>query len=213
MISVARFEIRGCYGIADLPATAAPAEAARWGERLAAGGACVVQLRMKGAEAGPMLAAAQALREALAGRAPLCVNDRLDVALAAGAELCHLGQEDLPLAAARAIAAGRCALGVSTHSLAQALAADAGGADYLGFGPVFATRSKANPDPVVGLDGLAEVTRRVRRPVVAIGGIRLEDAPRVAAAGAAAAAVIGAVLGAADPTAAVRTIGAAWAAR
>jgi thiamine-phosphate diphosphorylase len=127
-----------------------------------------------------------------------------------GAEVCHLGQTDLPLAAARALAGGRLALGVSTHSLAQALAAAAGGADYLGFGPVYPTSGKVDPDPVVGVAALAEVCAAVRLPVVAIGGLTVERAAEVALAGAAAAAAIGAMLNAGDPIAAGRAIGAAF---
>jgi thiamine-phosphate pyrophosphorylase len=132
------------------------------------------------------------------------VNDRLDVALAAGADGVHLGQDDLPLAAARRVAPAGFVIGVSTHNLAQARAAVAGGADYLGFGPCFATATKENPDPVVGLDALAEVCR-LPAPVVAIGGITLDTVGAVARAGAAAAAIIGAVNAADDVTAAART--------
>jgi thiamine-phosphate pyrophosphorylase len=133
----------------------------------------------------------------------------VDLALAAHADLVHLGQDDLPLAPARAWAGRRVGYGISTHSLAQAVAAAAGGADYLGFGPVFPTGSKANPDPVQGLDALAEVVRAVRPlPVVAIGGITPENAPLVAAAGACAAAAIASVHGGQDPIVAARAIAA-----
>ena len=106
------------------------------------------------------------------------MNDRLDVALSVGADVVHLGQDDLPLADALRVraAAGRpdLVIGFSTHDRAQALAAAAGGADYIGFGPVFATGSKANPDPVVGLEPARRGLPRVAVPVVAIGGIALE---------------------------------------
>ena len=104
---------------------------------------------------------------------PFIVNDRLDVALAVGADGVHLGQDDLPLAAARALVPAGFVIGVSTHDEAQARAAVDGGADYLGFGPCFARTSKRNPDPVVGLERLAQVSR-LGAPVVAIGGITLE---------------------------------------
>ncbi|HEV3030498.1 MAG TPA: thiamine phosphate synthase, partial [Polyangia bacterium] len=127
----------------------------------------------------------------------------------------HLGQDDLPLAEARRLRAfakaERMLIGFSTHNRAQALAAADGGADYIGFGPVFATASKANPDPTVGLSALAEVCRAVTVPVVAIGGIGLESVSAVARAGAAAAAVISAIDGAADPTAAGREVARAFA--
>lgn len=143
--------------------------------------------------------------------AALVVNDRLDVALACEADGCHLGQSDLPLADARAALAdaGRPLwLGVSTHDLEQVRAAVAGGADYLGFGPVFATRTKANPDPVVGLAGLAAAVRAAGAvPVVAIGGIGLDDAAAVYEAGAAAICAISAVNASDDPVAAGRRLG------
>lgn len=142
--------------------------------------------------------------------AALIVNDRLDVALACEADGCHLGQDDLPLADARAALAAcgrRLWLGISTHNLEQVRAAVAGGADYLGFGPVFATRTKANPDPVVGVAGLAEAVRAAGSvPVVAIGGIGLEDAAAVYAAGAAAICAISAVNGAPDIASAGRRL-------
>jgi thiamine-phosphate pyrophosphorylase len=132
-----------------------------------------------------------------------------------GADVVHLGQDDLPLADALRVraSAGRpdLLIGFSTHDRAQALAAAGAGADYIGFGPVFATGSKANPDPVVGLDQLADVCRSVRVPVVAIGGIALEATPSVARAGASAAAVIAAIATASDPTAAGLQVRAAFA--
>ena len=207
--------LRGYYAMVDVaPAALADTETlVRRARALLAAGPCCLQLRAKGADAAAMRDAARALLLACrAAGVPFCVNDRLDVALAVGADVVHLGQDDLPLADARAVlrAAGRSiVVGISTHNLAQALAA--AGADYIGFGPVFATRSKQNPDPVVGVGALAEVARAVKIPVVAIGGITLADVPAVAAAGAAAAAVISAVNDAGDPTAAGRTIAAAFA--
>jgi thiamine-phosphate pyrophosphorylase len=205
--------LRGYYAIvdvrpealADLDALAALAEA-----RLAAG-PCCLQLRAKGADAAAMVAASLRLRDlCVAAGVPFCVNDRLDVALAVGADVVHLGQDDLPLADARRVralaGAARLVIGFSTHNRAQALAAVAGGADYIGLGPVFATGSKANPDPVVGLERLAEVCRAVEVPVVAIGGIGLDALTAIVHAGASAAAVIGAVDGAADSVAAARAI-------
>ncbi|MCA9676309.1 MAG: thiamine phosphate synthase, partial [Myxococcales bacterium] len=143
------------------------------------------------------------------------VNDRLDVALAVEADGVHLGQDDLPLADARALAvrAGRSDLliGVSTHGDAQVSAAVAGGADYLGFGPVYGTRTKQNPDPVQGIQGLARAVALAGDVgVVAIGGVTPEVAAVIAATGAAAACAIGAVNQATDPARAGRTIGDAW---
>ncbi|HSS40303.1 MAG TPA: thiamine phosphate synthase, partial [Polyangia bacterium] len=179
-------KIRGYYAILDAtPALvdddAAVLAAAR---ALLAAAPCCLQLRAKASGARAMLRAARRLlplcRE---HRVPFCVNDRLDVALAAAADVVHLGQEDLPLADALRIRTelgrGDLVVGFSTHDREQALAAAAAGADYIGFGPVFPTRSKVNPDPVVGVDALRAVCREVSIPVVAIGGIGLGQAPAV----------------------------------
>jgi thiamine-phosphate pyrophosphorylase len=199
----------GPEALADLAALEARAA------KLLAAAPCCLQLRAKGADGAAMFGAAVRLRELCrAARVPFCVNDRLDVALAVGADVVHLGQDDLPLADARRVRAlaraERMLIGFSTHTPEQARAAAAGGADYIGFGPCFPTRSKANPDPVVGLEALAEVCRSVAVPVVAVGGIALEAVPSVARAGARAAAVISAVDRASDPTAAGRLVWAAF---
>jgi thiamine-phosphate pyrophosphorylase len=208
---------RGFYAMLDVTADGlqdSEGIAARAGQLLGAAPG-YLQLRAKGATARAMHAAAQRLL-ALCRSAgvPFCVNDRLDVALAVGADAVHLGQDDLPLADACRVRAqvGRpdLVIGFSTHSLAQARAAAEGGADYIGFGPVFGTASKANPDPTVGTSQLAEVCRLVRVPVVAIGGVTLDNVAEVARAGATAAAVIAAVASAADPTAAARRVAAAF---
>jgi thiamine-phosphate pyrophosphorylase len=198
--------LRGFYGVVDEPASAAAALALA-GE-LVEGGACAVQLRVKRAGARAFVELARALARALP--VPFIVNDRLDVALAAGAAGVHLGQDDLPLAAARRLAPG-LVVGISTHDTAQATAAARAGADYLGFGPIFATATKENPDPVQGLEGLALAVRAVAGvPVVAIGGVRPEHAAAIAATGAAAACAISSVNGAADVVAAARSIAAAF---
>jgi thiamine-phosphate diphosphorylase len=136
--------------------------------------------------------------------AALIVNDRVDVALAAAADGVHLGQTDLPLADARRIAPDLW-IGVSTHNLAQVRAACAAGADYLGFGPVFTTTTKQNPDPVQGLDGLRAAARAAGdHPIVAIGGITAARAAEVYGTGAQAICAISAVNDAADPRDAAR---------
>jgi len=206
--------VRGCYAVLDADDEAL-ARALVDPDR---GGARVLQVRLKGALSAPpaawLAAATMARQVTRAAGAALIVDDHLDVALAVGAEGVHLGQADLPLAAARAAVAraGRPLwIGVSTHDLAQVRAAVAGGADYLGFGPVFATVTKLDPDPVVGLEGLrAAVVAAGRVPVVAIGGITVAAAADVAATGAAAACVIGAVNRAADVAEAVRAISTHW---
>lgn len=131
--------------------------------------------------------------------AALIVNDRLDVALAVDADGVHLGQTDLPLEDARRLAP-ELWIGVSTHNLAQVRAACDAGADYLGFGPVFATSTKERPDPVQGLDGLRAAVAAARgRPVVAIGGIAAAHAGDVYRTGAHAICAISAVNNARDP--------------
>ena len=210
--------MRGYYAILDATPdqlTDAGAIDSRAKAMLAAG-PCCLQLRAKAASARAIEAAGRRLSTLCrAARIPFCVNDRLDVALAIGADVVHLGQDDLSLADAQRVrvAAGRIDLliGFSTHNRAQAVAAAAAGADYIGFGPVFGTRSKANPDPTVGLEALTEICRAVTVPVVAIGGIALDAVPMVARAGASAAAIIAAIDGAPDPTAAGRAVAAAFA--
>ena len=207
--------LRGYYAIVDAAPGAAPADLERRASRLLEARPCCLQIRAKGSDAAALRTMAASLLP-LARRAgvPFCVNDRLDVALAVGADVVHLGQDDLPLADARRLrelcGARSLVIGISTHGHAQAVAAVAGGADYIGFGPVFATPSKLNPDPTVGLARLAEICAAVTVPVVAIGGITPETAPAVAAAGAAAAAVIAAIDRASDPLSAAIEVAAAF---
>jgi thiamine-phosphate pyrophosphorylase len=126
------------------------------------------------------------------------VNDRADVARAAGAHGVHVGQEDLPVESARRIVGAEGIVGYSTHDLAQLAEADRSSADYVAYGPIFATRSKENPDPVVGLEGLRAARQATRKPLVAIGGITLESARAVLEAGADSLAVISDLLSAPD---------------
>jgi thiamine-phosphate pyrophosphorylase len=209
--------LRGYYAVLNLQGEAPEDPAAllaRAGERLAVRPACL-QLRAKRMGAADLRRTAALLLPACrAAGVPLLVNDRLDVALAAGAEGVHLGQDDLPLAdALRIRASQRLIIGVSTHNLAQAQAACRYGADYLGFGPIFATQTKADAEEAVGLDRLREVCAAVSLPVVAIGGITLANVDAVAATGAAAAAVVATVDQASDPVAAARQVAAAFATR
>jgi thiamine-phosphate pyrophosphorylase len=178
------------YAVAD-QTFGDPAELAR---ALFSGGARLVQIRDKTATAQTLLASVEeALKSAPPG-ARVIVNDRSDVARLAGAAGVHLGQQDLsPALARRTLAPGQI-VGYSTHSLSQALQADVEPVDYIAVGPVFATTTKANPDPVVGLDRLREICSKVTKPVVAIGGITLETAGDVLACGATSVAVIGDLL-------------------
>jgi thiamine-phosphate pyrophosphorylase len=215
--------LRGYYAILDVrarPGAEEPVEVATEvmrAEQLLAARPCCLQLRAKHLPVRPLLELATRLAP-LCRQAgvPFCVNDRLDLALVVRADAVHLGQDDLSLADARRVLAtlGRSVLvGVSTHSLAQAQAAFEGGADYIGFGPVFDTGTKQRPDPVVGLELLRTVATVVPLPVVAIGGIRRVDIPQIVAAGAAAAAVIADIENADDRLAAAREVSAAFGSR
>ena len=195
------------YPIADADSCA---DVVALAEAILAGGARLLQLRAKRATTRELIALARAVRErADRAGALLILNDRADVATLVGTGV-HLGQDDLPPAAARAILGPDAVIGFSTHNLAQLDAAvRAGGVDYLAFGPIFATRSKANPDPELGGAMLAEARARCPLPLVAIGGITAETIPSLRAAGADAVAIIGAIASAADPADATRRLRAA----
>jgi thiamine-phosphate pyrophosphorylase len=169
--------------------------------RLAAGGAGVIQLREKHADPREFYReAAEAAAVARALGVLLIVNDRADIALACGARGLHLGQDDLDPAAARRVVGDAFLVGYSTHNVGQAIEAARLPVDYVAVGPVFGTRTKANPDPVAGLEGVARVRAALpaRLPLVAIGGITLENAPSVLAAGADSVAVVSALVGVPD---------------
>ena len=160
------------------------------------GGADVVQWRDKTACDRDFLSVARRLRElTLDFKVPFVVNDRVAVALLAKADALHLGQEDLPLKEVRALVGDSMLIGRSTHSLAQAQAAQASGADYLGVGPIFSTPTKPTY-PAVGVTLIEEVSPRIRIPWFAIGGIDLTNISLVLSAGATRVAVVRAVTGA-----------------
>lgn len=165
--------------------------------RLAAGGATLIQIREKHFSPFEFYEAArEAVETGHKLGVRIIINDRVDIALATGADGVHLGQDDLPAHAARHVLGEQAIIGVSTHTLAQAEEAARQPVNYIAIGPIFQTTSKANPDPVVGLDGLREVRASLPAhiPLVAIGGITAERAREVIAAGANSVAVIGAVL-------------------
>lgn len=166
---------------------------------LLAAGVRLIQYRDKESGARDLYEAALRIREAAQKfGARLIVNDRADVALAAGSDGVHVGQQDLPPAAARRLLPAGSIIGISTHSIAQLEAARREPVDYIAFGPIFSTLSKANPDPTVGLEGLAAARKTIHRPLVAIGGITIDNARSVIAAGADSVAVIGGLLSAPD---------------
>jgi thiamine-phosphate pyrophosphorylase len=127
------------------------------------------------------------------------VNDRPDITYLAGANGVHVGQDDLTVEQARALVGPHRWVGVSTHNREQFERAVLTSADYVAIGPVFATTSKANPDPVVGTELLRQLRPLTQKPIVAIGGIRLENAPEIIQAGADAVAVISDILAASNP--------------
>lgn len=169
------------------------------------GGATMIQLRLKLLTARELVEVARALVAAVP--APVVVNDRLDVALAATAAGVHLGVDDLPVSAVRPIVPAGFIIGASVGSEAEL--GHATGADYVGIGPVHETPSKADAGSAIGIEGFGRLATRIGLPAVAIGGVTAADAPALVAAGAAGLAVIRAVFAAPDPAAAARTLRAA----
>ena len=158
-------------------------------EEMVAGGVSLLQYRNKAGSAREMLKQARELKRRLGNSVQLIMNDRADLCLATGFDGVHVGQDDLSAESVRKIIGSRL-LGVSTHNFAQVREADGGLADYIAIGPVFATGSKANPDPVVGLDGVRQARALTRKPLVAIGGITRANCRSVIDAGAESVAVI-----------------------
>ncbi len=183
------FELPRIYAIVDADFAPDPLGRAR---ALIAGGIRIVQMRAKNKTAREAYELALALRE-LTHEADVlfAVNDRPDLAAAVEADILHLGQDDLPPAAARKLFDG--IIGLSTHTLEHIAAANEQPIQYIGFGPVFGTTTKENPDPVTGIDGLAAAVRASNVPVVAIGGITLNNIADVWQAGATSAALISAL--------------------
>jgi thiamine-phosphate pyrophosphorylase len=185
--------------------------------RVVAGGATLVQLRDKHGTTRRLVEEARAIKQALgASSVPLLVNDRVDVALAAGADGVHVGQDDMAVADARRLLGDRAIIGLSVKTLAQAREAPVDLLDYVAIGGVFATTSKDNPDPPVGTDGLRAIAAAVharaaklpkaKLPIAAIAGIDRRNAGDVIAAGADGVAVISALSMTADPTEAARDL-------
>ena len=171
-------------------------EAAR---RLSEAGVKLIQYRDKHASSRRLCMTALKLAEIVSGvEGDLIVNDRPDIAFLAGASGVHVGQEDIPLESVRSILGEDAVIGLSTHTLEQVREGEQTSADYLAFGPIFATQSKDHPDVVVGLEGLRMAREATTKPLVAIGGITLETAPQVLAAGADSVAVIRDLIGVED---------------
>jgi thiamine-phosphate pyrophosphorylase len=172
----------------------------------AAGGADAIQFREKRpSPTRALIEIAGAMRRALDG-ADVClvVDDRVDVAMAAGVRAVHLGRDDLDVGTARRALGPHALIGGTANSLDEALRVAATDVDYLGIGPVFGTRSKANPAPPLGIDGFEAIARAVEKPVIAIGSVTADRVAALLEAGAHGVAVISAVVCQADPAAAAR---------
>ena len=168
------------------------------------GGATMVQLRLKDADARTQVEVARALVAALPLGVPLIMNDRADLAMASGAAGVHLGPEDLPVVAARRILGPDRIVGLSVGNDAEAL--EASGADYVGIGPVYATASKGDAGEAIGVGELERLAALCARPAVGVGGIDASNAAAVIAAGVGGVAVIRALFSASDPEAAARSL-------
>jgi thiamine-phosphate pyrophosphorylase len=199
------------YALVD-PERAGGRDLAELARLVAQGGATLVQLRDKRGDTRAMVESARAIKAALAPfGVPLLINDRVDVALAAGADGAHVGQDDMAVADARRLLGRDAIVGLSVKTTAQAEAAPIDLLDYVGIGGVFATTSKDNPDPPIGPAGLARIAAVFRRraphfPLCGIAGIDASNAAAAIAAGADGVAVISALSLAADPQAAARTL-------
>ncbi len=165
-----------------------------------------IQLRMKRVPRVEVARKARELRRIVVGPSKLIINDDPEIARDEGADGVHLGQEDMPLPDARAIVGPDAIIGLSTHNLDQTRAACALQPDYIGVGPVYTTPTKDIPDPVLGLDRMADMIAAATVPAVAIGGIDLHNLPDVLAAGARNLCAVRAINGAEDPAAALDTM-------
>ena len=167
------------------------------------GGVTVVQLREKHCSTREFIEQALAIKNFLKARkVPLIINDRLDVAQAVKADGVHLGQTDMPLEMAKDILGDSMLIGISAESLEDAIAAEKGGADYLGVSPIYTTSTKTDTAPPLGLAGLREIRKAVSLPLVGIGGLNKENSAEAIRSGADGVAVVSAIVAADDPKAA-----------
>ncbi len=162
--------MKGLYTILDT-AFIEPSKATEVALKMVEGGARIIQLRAKGLPSREIFHLARDLRVALPDDCTLIINDRPDIALLAGAEGVHLGQDDLPCHVARRLLGRDMIIGISTHNLTEALEAEREGADYVAFGPVFETKTKRDAERPKGLKALKEIKEALSIPVIAIGGI------------------------------------------
>ncbi len=172
-----------------------------------AGGVSCVQLRENHCSTREFLNEAHSLQEFLHSKnIPLIINDRVDVALAIGADGVHLGQKDMPIGDARKLLGNKIIIGISAESVDDAVFAEAQGADYVGISPVFTTTTKKDIAPPLGLEGIREIRRKVRLPLLAIGGIHQDNATAVLQAGADGIAVVSAIVSAQCPATAAKVL-------
>ena len=181
------------YAIVDAACFSSTEDLEIFAEELVAGGCTLLQYRNKSGNPRVMLEQARELKKRVGGAVKLIMNDRADLCLATDFDGVHVGQEDLWPEAVRGLIGSRI-VGVSTHNPEQVAEAAASPADYVAIGPVFSTGSKLNPDPVVGLEGVRRARQLTAKPLVAIGGITLENCREVRAAGADSVAIISALL-------------------
>lgn len=187
-------KVRGLYAIIDTSFIAL-GEAERTAVEMLEGGAKIIQLRAKGSPTGPMLDAARKLRALTVSYGALfIVNDMVDAALLSKANGMHLGNDDIPAEDARKLLGKNAIIGLSTHTRDEALAARKRGADYISFGPVFATKTKKDALSPRGLEALRQAVEAVSIPVVAIGGINEKNLSDVLKTGAGAVAIISGIL-------------------
>ncbi len=183
------------YAIVDASCFSGADALCAFASDLVAGGVTLLQYRNKVDNAREMLEQARQLKRAVGNAAKLIMNDRADLCLVAELDGVHVGQDDLSPEAVRKLIGRDLRLGVSTHNPAQMAEADQTSANYVAIGPVFATASKANPDPVIGLQGVRRARTLTRKPLVAIGGITRANCRQVIEAGADSVAVISDLLG------------------
>ena len=185
------------YGILDLSYVEI-SESERIAEQMIGGGVDLIQLRAKALPAAEIAKVASAVHAGTVRHGiPLVINDHPEVARVVPAEGVHVGQDDLPIAEVRQIAGPKCVVGKSTHSVDQAIRAFYEGADYIGFGPIFATPTK--PDyPAIGVEEIRKVHDAVHIPIFCIGGIKLDNLPEVIEAGARRVVIVSGLLQAKD---------------
>ena len=171
------------------------------------GGATVVQLREKNCSTREFIEQAMHIKDFLKTHSvPLVINDRVDVAQAVKADGVHLGQTDMPLEMAKGILGDTMIIGISTESVQDGIEAEKGGADYLGVSPIYATPTKTDTAPPLGLEGLLEISKAVNLPLVGIGGLSRNNAAEVVRSGADGVAVVSAIVAADDPETAAREL-------